>query len=174
MNKKFWVLAITALVLVACSKKKPPVIPPPPPAPVEEAKPELPPPPAPEVDMEALNRQRIQARITEAFKTLYFEYDQSFLTTDAKNACDIIGQIMKEVPEIRVRLEGHADERGTNEYNLALGDRRAQSVQAYLTSYGIPANRFSVISFGEEKAALDGHDEGSWSRNRRVEFVPSF
>ena len=133
-----------------------------------------PPPSAPEVDTAALNHERIQSRVTEAFKTIYFEYDQSALTADAKNACDVIGQLMKDVPSITVRIEGHADERGTNEYNLALGERRANSIQAYLTSYGIEASRFSVISYGEEKPAVDGHDEAAWSKNRRVEFTPAF
>ena len=177
MNVKHLALAaaISAFFLMGCAKKKPPVIPPPEPPPkVEAPKVEPAPPPLPEVDTAALNRQRIQMRITEAFKTIYFEYDQSTLTPDAKNSCDVIGQLMKEVPEIRVRIEGHADERGTNEYNLALGERRAQSIQSYLTSYGVPASSFSVISYGEEKPALDGHDDPSWSKNRRVEFAPSF
>lgn len=176
MNLKRWALigTICMISLLGCAKKKPPVIPPPePPSKVEAPKAEAPE-PLPEVDAAALNRQRIQTRITEAFKTIYFEYDQSVLTGDAKNTCDVIGGLMKEVPEIRVRIEGHADERGTNEYNLALGERRAKSIQAYLTSYGVSGSRFSVISFGEEKPASEGHDEAAWSKNRRVEFVPSF
>ena len=81
---------------------------------------------------------------------------------------------MKEVPEITARIEGNADERGTNEYNLALGERRAKTVQAYLISYGIAASRLSVISYGEEKPAVDGHDEAAWAKNRRDDFTPAF
>jgi len=178
MNLKHWSLPgmIGVAILIGCSAKKPPVVPPPEPPPkkVVEFTPPPPPPPPPSVDTAALNRERIQARITEAFKTVYFEYDQSTLTADGKNACDVIGQLMKDVSEITVRIEGHADERGTNEYNLALGERRAISIQAYLTSYGVAASRFSVISYGEEKPAVDGHDEAAWSKNRRVEFTPTF
>ena len=81
---------------------------------------------------------------------------------------------MKEAPELTVRIEGHADERGTNEYNLALGERRAQAVQQYLGSYGVDAGRISVLSYGEEKPAVEGGDDMSWSKNRRAEFTPAF
>jgi len=72
---------------------------------------------------------------------------------------------------LSVRLEGHADERGTREYNLALGERRANAVQAYLIAQGVSRSQMEVISYGEEKPADSGHDEGSWTKNRRVEIV---
>jgi peptidoglycan-associated lipoprotein len=81
---------------------------------------------------------------------------------------------MKEVPEITARVEGHADERGTNEYNLALGERRAKTVQDYLANLGVKAGRLNLISYGEEKPAVDGHDESAFSKNRRVEFTTTF
>lgn len=114
------------------------------------------------------------ARISETFKAVYFDYDQSTLTAEGRATCDAIGALMKEVPEITTRIEGNADERGTNEYNLALGDRRAKAVQDYLANYGVAATRLSTISYGEEKPAVDGHDEASWGKNRRDDFVPSF
>ena len=116
----------------------------------------------------------LQQRVTETFKTIYFDYDKSALTSKGKAVCDGIGQLMKEVPSLTTRIEGNADERGTNEYNLALGDHRAKAVQSYLVSYGIDASRLSVISYGEEKPAVDGHDESAWSKNRRDDFNPSF
>jgi peptidoglycan-associated lipoprotein len=185
MNLKQWTIAAlsgTALMMVACTKAPPPPPPEPPPpafeAPVEpppvvtEAVPE---PVAPvAVDTMPAYRARIQTRIGEVFKTIYFAFDQSSLTEEGKATADGIGQLMKDAPAITVRIEGHADERGTNEYNLALGERRAQAVQQYLSSYGVDASRVSVLSYGEEKPSTEGGDESSWSKNRRAEFVPSF
>lgn len=166
-------IAIAGLVLWSGCTKKPP---PPPPivqAPVEPEEADTPP-PAPSGDDAALRRQAIQGRITATFKTIYFDYDQSALSTEGKATCDAIGQLMKDVPEITARVEGNADDRGTNEYNLALGDHRAKAIQAYLVSYGITAARLPVISYGEEKPAIDGHEESAWSKNRRVDFTPNF
>jgi len=165
-------LALASIVLFACSKK-PPVVPPPePPAPKVVETPE----PLPSLAPDTLGqgRHRLQTRIAATFKTIYFDYDKSALPPEGQSICEAIGQLMKEVPSLTVRIEGNADERGTNEYNLALGDRRAKAVQAYLTSYGIASSRLSELSFGEEKPAVDGHDEAAWSKNRRVDFSPSF
>lgn len=177
MKTMQWILlgALSFVLLSGCAKKPAPVVVPVPPK-VEVVQP----PPvveAPKGDEAALRRQRIQAKIAEVFKTIYFTYDQSLLTDEGKATCEAIGQLMKEALDITVRLEGHADDRGTNEYNLALGESRGKAVQAYLASYGVAANRLSVISYGEEKPALDGpagQDEGSWAKNRRVEFTPTF
>ncbi len=175
MNLKHWTLmGLGALAIIGCSK-------PPPPAPKAEPEPpkmERPEPPRaaepPKVDEEALRRQRIQARIAEVFKPIYFAYDQSTLSAEGQSTLQEIGKLMKEVPEITARVEGHSDERGSNDYNLALGERRAKSVNDYLASYGIQATRLSTISYGEEKPAVEGHDEASWSKNRRVEFTTTF
>jgi peptidoglycan-associated lipoprotein len=172
MNAKHLMLvAMGAALFFGCSKKPPPPAPPEPPPPVIQ---ETPPPPPAQVDEDALRRQRIQARIAETFKTIYFDYDASTLRAEGRATCQAIGALMKEVPEISARLEGHADDRGTNEYNLALGERRAKSVMDYLSSYGVKASQLSVISYGEEKAAAMGQDENSWAQNRRVEFTTSF
>jgi peptidoglycan-associated lipoprotein len=174
MNWKHWTLVgLGALAIIGCPK-------PPPPAPKEEPQPprmeqpETPRAEAPKVDEEALRRQRIQARIAEVFKPIYFGYDQSTLSAEGQSTLQEIGKLMKEVPEITARIEGHTDERGSNDYNLALGERRAKSVNDYLASYGIQASRLSTISYGEEKPASEGHDEGAWSKNRRVEFTTTF
>lgn len=175
MNSKLLtLLGLGALVAtVGCSKPKaPPAVEPPPPRMDEPARP--PQAEAPQVDEEALRRQRIQARISEVFKPVYFAYDQSTLSPEGQSILQEIGQLMKEVPEITARVEGHADERGTNEYNLALGERRAMAVQDYLGSYGVQKSRLQTISYGEEKPAQMGSDESSWAKNRRVEFTTTF
>jgi len=173
MNLKLWTLLTLAgtLFMLGCAKKPPP---PPEPTPPKVEAPVQKPVEEPQVDQDALRRQQIQARIAETFKPIYFEYDQSTLSSEGKSTCEAIGALMKEVPEITARIEGHADERGTNEYNLALGERRAKVVEQYLTSYGVGAGKLSVISYGEEKPAMEGHDESSWSKNRRVEFTSTF
>jgi peptidoglycan-associated lipoprotein len=173
MNLKHWTLmGLGALAFFNCTK-------PPPPAPKSE-----PPPPRmeeperrvepPKVDEDALRRQRIQARIAEVFKPVYFQYDQSTLSAEGQSTLQEIGKLMKEVPEITARVEGHADERGTNDYNLALGERRSKAVNDYLTSYGIQGSRLNTISYGEEKPAMEGASESSWAKNRRVEFTTTF
>ena len=162
-------VGLAGLVFMGCPKKPPVVPPPPPPAPVV-----VEPPPPPPPDTAGQGHRMLQQRVTETFKTVYFDYDKSSLTSEGKAICDGIGQLMKEVPSISVRIEGNADERGTNEYNLALGDHRAKAVQSYLASYGVAASRLSVISYGEEKPAADGHDESAWAKNRRDDFTPSF
>jgi peptidoglycan-associated lipoprotein len=180
INAKKWALAGIAgtALLVACTKQPPPPPPEPPPPAFQE--PVAPPPvanpdiPQPVRDTVAEYRAGVQARMAQVFQPIYFGFDQSSLNSEGKVIADGIGQLMKEVPGITVRIEGHADERGTNEYNLALGERRAQAVQQYLGSYGVDAGRISVLSYGEEKPAVDGGDDASWSKNRRAEFSPSF
>ena len=175
MNLKHWTLmGLIALAVVGCAKK---------PKPEPKAEP-LPPrmeestAPAraetPDVDEKALRRQRIQARISEVFKPVYFAYDQSSLSAEGQATLQEIGKLMKEMGEITARVEGHADERGTNDYNLALGERRSKAVNDYLTSYGIQGSRLTTISYGEEKSSAEGSDESAWAKNRRVEFTPSF
>ena len=176
MNWKQWTLVVLGgmAMMVGCAKKPlPPPAEPPPPKMAEQ--PETPrTPEAPKVDEEALRRQRIQARIAEVFKPVYFGYDQSTLTAEGQSTLQEIGKLMKEVPEITARIEGHADEKGSNDYNLALGERRAKTVNDYLASYGIQATRLSTISYGEEKPAVEGHDEAAYAKNRRVEFTTTF
>jgi peptidoglycan-associated lipoprotein len=101
---------------------------------------------------------------------VYFDYDSAVLREDARSA------LKKNAEAIRgassgnvVTLEGHCDERGSEEYNLALGERRAESARAYLVDLGIPSSRLRVVSFGEAKPAVMGHDESAWKWNRRVE-----
>jgi peptidoglycan-associated lipoprotein len=100
----------------------------------------------------------------------YFDFDQSSLNAETREALDIVASVLKN-SNADVRLEGHADERGTREYNMALGERRANAIKSYLTVQGVPASRLEVISYGEEKPVMTGSDEASLSKNRRVELV---
>jgi len=101
--------------------------------------------------------------------TVYFDYDSAVLRADATGTLKKNAATMRGTPDVVVTLEGHCDERGSEEYNLALGERRAEAVRTYLVDLGIPASRLRVVSFGEAKPAVMGHDESAWKWNRRVE-----
>lgn len=106
-----------------------------------------------------------------AQRLVYFEYDASTLRSDAVPVVEEHARYLQAHPERNLRLEGHADERGSREYNLALGERRALAVQQYLSILNVPASRVRTHSYGEEMPLVSGHDESSWQQNRRVEFV---
>jgi len=106
------------------------------------------------------------------FKTVYFDFDSYDIRQDAKPILSEAAQLMRRYPQISLRLEGHCDERGTAEYNLALGEKRANAVRDYLVSLGVERARLSTVSFGKERPAALGHDEESWAKNRRVELKP--
>ena len=108
---------------------------------------------------------------TVTLATVYFDFDKATLRDDAKAALAKNADALKDNPEVTVRLEGNADERGSTQYNLALGDRRANAVKDYLTSLGIAGNRLETVSYGMERPVDKGHDEAAWAKNRRVELV---
>ncbi len=99
--------------------------------------------------------------------TVYFDYDQSTLTAEAQATLDRQAAFLKASPSFRITIEGHCDERGTREYNLALGDRRASAVRDYLVAKGINASRLSTISYGKERPSVGGSNETSYALNRR-------
>ena len=101
---------------------------------------------------------------------IHFDLDRSNIRPDDMGALDQKVAILQANPDLRIRIGGHCDERGSDEYNLALGNRRAQSAKQYLVSHGIDASRIETQSWGEERPLVDGHDEGAWSQNRRDEF----
>ena len=105
-------------------------------------------------------------------RVLYFEFDSSELNPNGQALADAWGAYLAANPSAKVRLEGHADERGTREYNVGLGERRANSVQQALTARGAAERQITVSSFGEERPVSLGHDDAAWSQNRRVEIVP--
>jgi peptidoglycan-associated lipoprotein len=123
---------------------------------------------------EAKARMQREARAArERFldENIYFEFDKARLLPESKAVLRVKAEWLKANPEALAIIEGHCDERGTNEYNLALGDRRAQSAKTYLVDLGISAERLTSISYGEERPLDPGHDEAAWARNRRAQFV---
>lgn len=106
-----------------------------------------------------------------AKRVVYFDFDKSEIKDDFRAVIQAHAEYLANNPNASVTLEGHADERGTREYNIALGERRANAVQRMLTLQGAAVGQIRVVSYGEERPAALGHDEESWSLNRRVEFI---
>lgn len=111
------------------------------------------------------------AKDMKPFETVYFDLDSYVLRQDARDALDKNARWMLKNATGDVRLEGHCDERGSDEYNLALGEKRAMAARNYLVTLGVPAARLETVSYGKEKPADQGHDEAAWAKNRRVDFV---
>jgi peptidoglycan-associated lipoprotein len=104
------------------------------------------------------------------FRTIYFDFDSSALRADAREGLQANAAYLKSNGSVAVVIEGNTDERGSSEYNLALGKRRAEAAYKYLIDLGIDASRLSTVSFGEEKPAVEGHNELAWAKNRRDDF----
>ena len=172
------VLSLAVLALGACRKKETPVAAPPPAATDDSAA------RAARADSiaaaerarrEAEERERARAaevaRAREMLtEVIYFEYDSDQLTGEAEGRLRTKATILRANPTVEIRIAGHADERGSTEYNLALGQRRAEGVKNFLTGYGLEGSRIATVSYGEEQPAVQGTDESAWSRNRRAEF----
>lgn len=105
-----------------------------------------------------------------SLETVYFDYDAFTLSPEARRALERNAAWLKANPTVKVTVEGHCDERGSDEYNLALGERRALAVKNYLVTLGISEDRLAAVSYGEERPAAAGHDETAWAKNRRGEF----
>lgn len=129
------------------------VTPPPPP----------PPPPAPQPTLDEL--------FTRGVRDALFDFDRADIRPDAREALSQTAQFLRSNPQVRVTIEGHCDERGSTEYNLALGDRRAQATKDFLASLGVTADRMDTVSYGKERPTCLDHDEGCWQQNRRGHFV---
>jgi peptidoglycan-associated lipoprotein len=173
------------LVVAACAKKVPPPAPAPPPpapaaAPAPPPPPPPPPPPAPAPPAPTLTEDEIFARKSldqlNAEKPLgdvFFDLDESTIRDDARPLLQRNADWMKRWTGTQVIVEGHCDSRGSSEYNLALGNRRATSVKDYLVSLGVAANRITVISKGKEQPFCNEENESCWTQNRRGHFVVS-
>jgi peptidoglycan-associated lipoprotein len=175
---------LTALALAgACAKKQPPVArpttppassttdttrPPAPPTPVTEPSPV---PPEPVVEDALASRDIDQINKNSPFQPVFFGFDRSDLDGAGQQALNTNAEILKKYGTWVITIEGHADERGTAEYNLALGERRAVATRTYLVSLGVPADRLRTVSYGKEFPFDPGHDEGAWAKNRRAQFV---
>jgi peptidoglycan-associated lipoprotein len=185
-HAQFAVIAVlvAALGAGACSKKKPPIarpMPPPvgtgttsnpPPAPPTPVPDTTPMPPEPKItddpllsgDLDVINK-------SSPFQPVLFALDSFEIEGPAQQALTANAEILKKYPTWVITLEGHCDERGTAEYNLALGEKRALAARTYLVSLGIPADRLRTVSYGKEFPFDPGHDESAWSKNRRAHFV---
>ncbi len=153
-----WMLVLIVAVVSGCGRKpKPAMAPPPEPVPVAETVPETPAEPV--------------ERVEVVFQDVFFDFDRHVVRVDQREALAHNARLLSENPGVRILLEGHCDERGTVEYNLALGDRRAQSVRNYLVEYGIDPGRLSTISYGKERPFATGSNEAAWALNRRVHVV---
>ena len=106
-----------------------------------------------------------------AERTVYFEFDRSDIPSEHLETLDAHARYLIEHPGVKIRLEGHADERGSREYNIGLGDRRAQAVRRILLFQGVGNDQVSTVSYGEERPAVEGHNEDAYAKNRRVEIV---
>ena len=111
------------------------------------------------------------SQLQSALEKIYFEFDSANLSEAARNTLTKNASVLVKDPSAKIRIEGNCDERGSAEYNLALGERRAKSAQQYLITLGIKPDRLSIISYGKEKPATQGSDETSMAKNRRDEFV---
>jgi peptidoglycan-associated lipoprotein len=184
------VAAMAMLAVTACKKKPEPA-----PAPVQ-----APPPPAPKINQDSIDAARraadeaarkaaadeaarraaaaeaarLEAETASAkaaiAQMVYFDFNKDDVRDDAKPTLDAKVGILNANQALRIRIAGHTDDRGSDEYNLALGQRRAASVQRYLVSRGVDASRFETVSFGKERPAAQGGDEAAWAKNRRAEF----
>jgi len=120
---------------------------------------------------EAERQRRVAAARATLEEMVFFDYDMSAIRPDAEQALRQKVDILRASPQVRIRIEGHADERGSTEYNLALGNRRAEAIRQFLTGFGLSADRFEIVSFGEDRPLAQGSNEQAWSRNRRGQFV---
>ena len=176
-------IVVLTFTLGACAPKKPPVarpLPPPPPT-----TPEAPPPPAPPapiaekpvvmappiVEDPMASRTVDELNRESPMRVAYFGYDSAELSAEARAALDANAATLKKYTTWTVTIEGHCDERGTAEYNLALGERRAVAAQSYMVALGVPASRVKTVSYGKEFPFDPGHDEAAWAKNRRAHFV---
>jgi peptidoglycan-associated lipoprotein len=178
------VIVVMAVGAGACGKKKPPVARPLPPPPVVDTT--APPPPAPPTpvpdttpippepiitadplasgDLDAINKN-------SPFQPVFYVLDSFEVDATAQQALNANAAILKKYPTWVITIEGHCDERGTAEYNLALGEKRALAAKTYLVSLGVPADRLRTVSYGKEFPFDPGHDEAAWLKNRRAHFV---
>ena len=149
-----------------------PAPPPPAPAPAPAAPAPAPPAPAPVVTAApAPMPMPKEFQPNDNVKPIYFDFDKSVIRPGDAKTLDASAAYLKQNTNLLVLIEGHCDERGTNEYNLALGDRRAKAAMNYLVAQGISADRMTIVSYGEERPVCTEHNEACWSKNRRDQFM---
>lgn len=155
------------LVFAGCSKDKEVAEAAPPPATTPPPETTTPAPPPGDEPASTPSESTVQDKL----KDVFFDYDSANLSAEAQSTLDADGKVLMDNPSVNVTVEGHCDERGTVEYNLSLGDRRAQSARDYLVRYGVPSARLSTVSYGEERPFATGQDEASFAQNRRAHLA---
>ena len=193
MSRRIFVRAVQTALLctvasVSCVRNPPPVAPepPPPPPPAEERPgpaprltPEPPPPPPPpvvpaiEAGVDIVSRDLAELNRESPLRPVFFGYDSSHLDSPGRRVLDENAEVLRSNPSWIVTIEGHCDERGTAEYNLALGERRALVARQYLIEIGLQGDRLRTVSYGKEFPFAAEHDEGAWAKNRRAHLVIS-
>ncbi len=170
-------LLMAIAMLPACSGNEPPETTPATPPPVERPTPEPVPaeetPDAGDWDEAATGEDVLTiAQINQQgiLQTIYFDYDQADIRPDQRGTLQANAQYLRDNTNFRLLIGGHCDERGTREYNMALGEQRASATMQYMVSLGVPRNRIEIISYGEEQPSSDGATESAWAQNRRAQF----
>ena len=165
VSMKIALVSALALSVAGCAKKKVEELPPPPPAAAPAPAPEAPPPP-PETGPVPGSRADFVSQAGS--DTIHFDTDSYEVSAEEQATLTKQAAWLAKYPNVNATIEGHCDERGTREYNLALGDRRANAAKNFLVNAGVSASRLSVISYGKEKPVATGSDEASWAQNRRA------
>ncbi|PHR30683.1 MAG: peptidoglycan-associated lipoprotein [Desulfotalea sp.] len=124
-----------------------------------------------EESLDSAPRGTSEGRTSEGMLPIYYNFDSSDVAGDQVARVEVNAEFSKTNPELAIRIEGNCDARGTNEYNMALGERRALSAKKYLVNLGVEEAKLTTVSYGEERMLLHGHDELSWAQNRRADFV---
>jgi peptidoglycan-associated lipoprotein len=166
----FVTIVAMSIAFTGCQKKITKVAPQPEPTTAPKTQePPPPPPPQPPTEPQA---EDLSGRLQQILQPIYFEFDQSDLKPDAISLLETIASFLKDHPSVRLMAEGNADERGSSEYNMGLGENRAKAVKNYLTSYGISSDRIETTSYGRERPANSncGEDDACHAKNRRVEW----
>ncbi len=177
--KKLLILSLAVILVFSFSvscKKKPKEVPPPPPQAKEQPKVEKveqPPVQQPQLSEEDIFLQKSLEQINKEkpLANVYFDYDKATIRDDGKTVLETNAAWLKRFKTVKILIEGHCDERGTEEYNLALGEKRAKAAQDYLTTLGISADRMKIISYGKSQPVDPGHNESAWQKNRRDQFM---
>ena len=179
--------AVTLVVILlalsgACAKKQPPIARPMPPPPPETTAAQPPEPPAPVQEPTSVPPEPVAEDLIASgsiddinrnspLKPAFFGFDSAEIDGTGQQVLQQNAQVLKKYANLQISIEGHADERGTAEYNLALGERRAVAARNYMVSLGIPADRIKTVSYGKEFPFDPGHNEEAWAKNRRAHFV---
>jgi peptidoglycan-associated lipoprotein len=157
-------LVIAVMIIPACAKKQI--------TPVGKPAEQIPPPVVtPPIEQPAEQPPAIEEPAEIALGDVFFDFDKYSIREDNKPVLTKNAELLMASPSKKIRVEGHCDERGTNEYNMALGEKRAKAVIDFYTTYGVKPDRLSMISYGEEKPFDTGHDEAAWTKNRRAHMV---